>query len=1593
MKKHLIFYCLLALATFVRATHMPDHGAYLDILSTELPAENGALELTARVKANKAFELDHQPVVSFNAQAGNYFQFSSSDHLKGNLQKGEPFEFRFSLSYIPQKTPFHPQSFSIGLSNKETGLVECAQTVFVYFTPWNTIEVWNDADFAALPRSWAASNTHPIRRTVDRRNLPVSDLTLAEWQDNSVPKCYVHIPGLAYTIPLHAHPNSSNRASNSYTGTVEGVLQTKASLYNVPTDSVLIPVSGLRVELYSIDPLGDEMIGEGYTDENGAFDIFFSESKAVNPLEVYLKVVTETADGLVEVAIGSERLDLMRDTPLVYQPDTYAEQSFDTIYVPNDNIKPQLLHWAHRAMNFVLDELDANSGFDPGQLEALLIKRYVLLPDRSFFTPNPFGRVIAQQPCEDRDIIWIGEYFELNENTLYHEFGHYLMWQLQNDTWSNVVTTGLVYHGPDYNATNAQLAWNEGFAEAVSMILDAYYWEEDGEFNNENIGDGNHESRFLDNSYPEDADYDIIYVGGAAIPGSQALTHGYVSEWNIATALFDLWDGPNNIEPAARPFGQYPLFTNSDDVGIGTQGDEFDKVELSFSEIVQPLIEHPGAGTKWEFDATLYPCELWPLNFDLENPPFWAEFHSGAPENLINSVVEYFENLVDQQDSPKEKGRVARIFDHNKVHNLHDNLGSVSMPSVNQSDFVNTDMLSFQRTVIIPVISLPSTGSSADFLADGSTFEEDFTISIHELNGPIDNYNFTPAGGGARDTLSDDLSVNNSTLFVNTSDREGWQDPGNHFSLPSLAIFPPANFHYDLFMDGDMTFTLRNQGELILGDATSNQSSKVVFLEGSSFIMNPTGQPQGATLIVRDNCRLVIEAGANFSYNTGCTIVLEGANSVLEINGNFDIADQAIFTVEGNGYVEFGLPDEGGNPNIDCGMNSQILLFGGPDIRYRFHIKDGTYVMLDDSKETKTRFLDCEGSMGAGAYWNLGRSDWTAYALEVYGEDPSALGFIFNGFENDLDSLILGNMQVGIRSQDIFGDGDRLDVRRLYLTDLHTGILSETDVNIDGGRASYIDFAGFAVNDAKIWMEHYEFEHSKCGILSTEGGVDLDSVFFDYMDFGWKGIDVNQVSALTHVYGTHCDSAVVDVLGSSSSLFLGSSEFEDNRVGLVGRGPFTVTAECNEINDNSHFGLRMRNQAELSMENSASNDISQNPTSIRFDNAAPPKLDLGANFLNPNTSGDFALLGTLWDPLNPCACTQPLPACAPSLLTPDLAAEANKWSETGWGAASANVDLKSPDLNCSYNLVDVNSVAVQLVCSPSSNKMAPNPSPSQGASGPVLMEGRFRGMSVGEAMTQISKMENEEEALEEWHGLMRMENIHDLENDVLDAAYRGMRRTFSAWLEKETAVRKQGLGHPLIQAQINAIELVKSHLGADPQSSLAFRFDLDLALLYKHTGQTRMALAMMDALNSYEDGLPELLQTCACATEAKQEYLSGAISLLDYFMKAARCTPEEEKLNMDEFSFENGSDPWLLTYPVPASDRLFLRFDEETTGPIEVEIYNLLGHKVLEEEFPNRARGGNSDAELELADLNPGVYLLRAKSGARLSVHRIEVVR
>ncbi|MCB0739315.1 MAG: hypothetical protein KDC92_17545, partial [Bacteroidetes bacterium] len=283
----------------------------------------------------------------------------------------------------------------------------------------------------------------------------------------------------------------------------------------------------------------------------GNFSIYYNfTSGNNNDKKVYLKILAQDFDG-DNVVVMKGLSDLVFDGDWVtasnedlvlsaihYNADKKLKQnlsshSFGEVPV-SDKLELLIFHWANRAWQYAKQTFSSDQSISWKTI--YISYRYGdsykgwyyhnhhnngndILHEDIYFYPGLWGAQSERLNIvlgEDRVSDWD------NENTIYHEVGHAIVFTLQN---FNMAPNSGGKHLPELNGTNAAQAFNEGLANAYSFIVDSRYFEDDNEATI-------YEYR--------SSQFHPVYskiVGNA---------HPLVNEMTIGTALFDLWDDKDN---------------------------------------------------------------------------------------------------------------------------------------------------------------------------------------------------------------------------------------------------------------------------------------------------------------------------------------------------------------------------------------------------------------------------------------------------------------------------------------------------------------------------------------------------------------------------------------------------------------------------------------------------------------------------------------------------------------------------------------------------------------------------------------------------------------------------------------------------------------------------------------------------------------------------------------------------------------------------------------------------------------------------------------------------------------------------------------
>ncbi|MFA6403393.1 MAG: hypothetical protein WCX31_17485 [Salinivirgaceae bacterium] len=563
----LLFAFLLAITSF--ASNYSTY--YCNVISHETGSITGSLTV------NGYFICDTTTIftgaMEFNIPTGWSATGTSFNGTTGNA--GDSLPFQVNITYPTTNLPFFPVMVSVTqkadawLFPEPGTLYDIENTQFqVYFTPYNTVEVWNQYDLKNLNREWLRPElvADTMRVYIPKSKIPVavfepipypSTQKSAELEENTVE---IKVPGMAYqlltntlnpdTIALYREygdgPDSvsTSKGKTNFYGTVTGRLV--SNIINDQNVSVQIPLSGIWVRLMDQDGIFDDHFGDAYTDINGYFTISYNRDQRWegNSVELYLKFVSKT-DNNIEASnasgwafrFNSNIISTHKDTHQVnwgtYDMVGDSHWEFDAYRVTN---------WANRAKLSI-----GNSDVTGAKLR---------MDIKNMGSGSYYNRSAETIHLKD----WDAD----REDATYHEFGHFVMDKIQGRLELPWGENGDIFSHSWDEENSTKLAWIEGWADFVGMMLDAANYTEDNEYGSELI------------TYPNYYEKRYPFVG---------INNGVRSEYNIACALYDLWDGSNKIPKLPD------LIPNTTIHGYNDNGNwtTVDDIEFSITTLCGPL--------------------------------------------------------------------------------------------------------------------------------------------------------------------------------------------------------------------------------------------------------------------------------------------------------------------------------------------------------------------------------------------------------------------------------------------------------------------------------------------------------------------------------------------------------------------------------------------------------------------------------------------------------------------------------------------------------------------------------------------------------------------------------------------------------------------------------------------------------------------------------------------------------------------------------------------------------------------------------------------------------------------------------------------
>lgn len=983
----------------------------------------------------------------------------------------------------------------------------------LYFTPYNTVEIWNITDFTSLPRRWYHSSDNPTAKRVylSQSEIPQSNILnmslyerdSSNWNDWWVDDFReIEIDGLPYAVLMKPIPvdsleyysmlgdgkKATTKLGTNYSGTITGKITARVRTGGNHNPSDLgfniIGLSGLKVRLREKDVEGYDYFGVDITDDDGTFEIQYNKTQYLEggEIELYLEILAEDG-GIYEINTANHWNTTIKDKKFIGNYGTNANITYNLRLDEQLNM-PDAYAPIHFTTNIY--EYFSQNNVQISNRVRFRIGDFWFWQNYGDFANNytSMGGLYPPTICL-KHAIESG----LNEETVRHEFGHVIMYKLQgNNIKIPYGVEGVNGHSWS-NENTGLLAWIEGWANAIQMIMDAADYVE-----------------HLTNNQINDPEFggEYIYTSNYENREEKNINNGFCSEYYIACAIYDLWDGsgkglPNSLIPGNLYVHSYNDANNWNDTNWNDT--EIDDVEFSLSQICAPLQTINGN--------------------NLDN---------------LRHIGHYLEKFIVNLDC-ESKAKVSKTFRQNKI--LWDIDSYNNEVSVNglTTDFLCDDInkhetgyfrMEYPLNTLIQTWTDIYSISLPNYRRHSHYFNACPNISLAITDNYWIGYNLDGTLNGQNNIYlnSQDAQCNNATIGV------FYTCGGVDLIIRNGKIELGA-------IDGSKTAELEiNNGSVLdigsgFGKIVVNTGSVLRIKDGGTLIINDEG-----ILEIYGTGQVIIEEGGQIIYNNGSIIELNSSNSILEIFGNLHIGQNAHFTFTGNGYIKFSNPGPDNTYNITAGTGASMLFSGNGQSHKVLEIQQNTVHL---PKLSSLTFQNCKIEMG---YEKRMQTDHSYPVTFNNVKVTSTTG----AHNNHRSFLFIGQSNVTINNS-IFEYG----CYGLY------GNLTWAD-----GAALFITNSTFRRNTQGINIYGKGLNLTNCNVVNnTNYGIYCDGMSF-VSDF----TDCNISNNGSGIYYLGSNGAHINM----EDVFIQSN----NTDGVITNGAFDVNMECVDINGN-RYGVRTSN--------------------------------------------------------------------------------------------------------------------------------------------------------------------------------------------------------------------------------------------------------------------------------------------------------------------------------------------------------------------------------------------------------------------------------
>ena len=210
MKNYLCTLLVIGLFNGVLANHIPKP-LKIKVISEEIDTLTGQVDINLVYYFRDTVNLCNDPALEIPS-GWSTIQSSVSANT---FYPGDSLLVSLTIGYPISSLPFYSERITIRqpiCANNGISIISTIIEPFhIYFTPYNTVEIWNNCDFNNLKRNWLADrDVARVRQFILKDSIPLSNIPdnftpTDPWQEDFQ---QVFIDGLAYAVPMMAtHPD------------------------------------------------------------------------------------------------------------------------------------------------------------------------------------------------------------------------------------------------------------------------------------------------------------------------------------------------------------------------------------------------------------------------------------------------------------------------------------------------------------------------------------------------------------------------------------------------------------------------------------------------------------------------------------------------------------------------------------------------------------------------------------------------------------------------------------------------------------------------------------------------------------------------------------------------------------------------------------------------------------------------------------------------------------------------------------------------------------------------------------------------------------------------------------------------------------------------------------------------------------------------------------------------------------------------------------------------------------------------------------------------------------------------------------------